>query len=208
MTMNSGTEQPALPQTVSITALYGNDGTPGTMNDARHEAHRTTDTTKNNNKVSKVIINNYEEFAALLGKNIGTSDYVELTQDRINMFADATLDHQWIHTDQERAKTESPFKTTIAHGYLTLSMLPHMWNQIIEVNNLKMMVNYGMDRMKFGQAVKSGESIRLVADLHSIENLRGTVKAEIKFSIEIKDSSKKALTGIATFLYYFDKAKE
>lgn len=64
--------------------------------------------------MSKVIINSYEEFAALLGKNIGVSDYVELTQERINMFADATLDHQWIHVDQERAKTESPFKTTIA----------------------------------------------------------------------------------------------
>ncbi|NPD91201.1 MaoC family dehydratase [Xylanibacter muris] len=154
--------------------------------------------------MSKVIINSYDEFAALLGKNIGVSDYVELTQERISLFADATLDHQWIHVDTERAAVESPFKTTIAHGYLTLSMLPYLWNQIIEVNNLKMMVNYGMDKMKFGQAVKSGESIRLVADLHSITNLRGTVKAEIKFSIEIKDQKKKALEGIATFLYYFN----
>ncbi|MDO4159920.1 MAG: MaoC family dehydratase [Prevotellaceae bacterium] len=154
--------------------------------------------------MSKVVINNYEEFAALLGKNIGVSDYVELTQERINLFADATLDHQWIHVDTEKAKTDSPFKTTIAHGYLTLSMLPHLWNQIIEVNNLKMMVNYGMDKMKFGQAVKSGESIRLVADMQSITNLRGTIKAEIKFSIEIKDQKKKALEGVATFLYYFN----
>lgn len=154
--------------------------------------------------MSKVTINNYEEFAAMLGKNIGVSDYVELTQERICQFADATLDHQWIHVDPERAKVESPFKTTIAHGYLTLSMLPYLWNQIIEVNNLKMMVNYGMDKMKFGQAVKSGESIRLVADLQSIANLRGTVKAEIKFSLEIKDQKKKALEGVATFLYYFN----
>ena len=85
-----------------------------------------------------------------------------------------------------------------------ISVLPHLWNQIIEVNNLKMMVNYGMDKMKFGQAVKSGESIRLVADLQAIANLRGTVKAEIKFSIEIKDQKKKALEGVATFLYYFN----
>lgn len=154
--------------------------------------------------MSKIVINSYEEFAALSGKNIGTSDYVELTQERINMFADATLDHQWIHVNPERAKTESPFKTTIAHGYLTMSMLPYLWNQIIKVNNLKMMVNYGMDKMKFGQAVKSGQQIRLVADLHSIENLRGTIKVEIKFTIEIKDSTKKALSGIATFLYYFN----
>ena len=133
-----------------------------------------------------------------------SSDYVELTQERISLFADATLDHQWIHVNPEKAAVESPFKTTIAHGYLTLSMLPHLWNQIIEVNNLKMMVNYGMDKMKFGQAVKSGESIRLVADLLSIANLRGTVKVEIKFAIEIKDQKKKALEGVATFLYYFN----
>ena len=154
--------------------------------------------------MSKLVINNYEDFAAMLGKNLGISDYVELTQERINLFADATLDHQWIHVNPEKAAVESPFKTTIAHGYLTLSMLPYLWNQIIEVNNLKMMVNYGMDKMKFGQAVKSGESIRLVADLESIANLRGTVKAEIKFRIEIKDQRKPALTGIATFLYHFN----
>lgn len=154
--------------------------------------------------MSKVIINSFHEFTALLGKNIGVSDYVELSQERINMFADATLDHQWIHVDTERAATESPFKTTIAHGYLTLSILPYLWNQIIEVKNLKMMVNYGMDKMKFGQAVKSGESVRLVADLHSIENLRGIAKVQIKFSIEIKETNKKALSGIATFLYYFE----
>lgn len=154
--------------------------------------------------MSKVIINSFHEFTALLGKNIGVSDYVELSQERINLFADATLDHQWIHVDTERAATESPFKTTIAHGYLTLSVLPYLWNQIIEVKNLKMMVNYGMDKMKFGQAVKSGESVRLVADLHSIENLRGIAKVQIKFSIEIKETNKKALSGIATFLYYFE----
>lgn len=154
--------------------------------------------------MSKVIINSYDEFAALLGKNIGVSDYVELTQERINMFADATLDHQWIHVDQERAKAESPFKTTIAHGYLTLSMLPYLWNQIIEVNNLKMMINYGMEKMKFGQAVLSGQRIRLVADLQSLANLRGVAKAEIKFAIEIEGEKKKALEGVAVFLYYFN----
>ena len=154
--------------------------------------------------MEKVIINSYHEFAALLGKNIGVSDYVELPQERINMFADATLDHQWIHVDTERAAVESPFKSTIAHGYLTLSMLPYLWNQIIEVKNLKMMVNYGIYKMKFVQAVKSGQHIRLVADLYSIENLRGIAKVQIKFAIEIKESPKKALTGIATFLYYFE----
>ena len=154
--------------------------------------------------MEKLIINSYEEFEKYLGQPLGQSDWLQVDQDRINLFADATLDHQWIHVNPEKAAVESPFKTTIAHGYLTLSMLPYLWNQIIEVNNLKMMVNYGMDKMKFGQAVKSGESVRLVADLHSIANLRGTIKVEIKFAIEIKDQKKKALEGIATFLYYFE----
>ena len=154
--------------------------------------------------MEKVIINSYTDFEQFIGKQIGISDYIELTQERINLFADATLDHQWIHVDTERAQTESPFKSTIAHGYLTLSLLPYLWNQIIEVNNLKMMINYGIDKMKFGQAVLTGQSIRLVTSLQSLSNLRGVAKAEIKFSIEIKDQPKKALEGIAIFLYYFN----
>ena len=114
--------------------------------------------------MSKVVINSYEEFERLLGQQIGVSDWLEVTQKRINQFADATLDHQWIHVDVERAKVESPFKSTIVHGYLTLSLLPYFWNQIIEVNNLKMMVNYGMDKMRFGQAVLSGQRIRMTAE--------------------------------------------
>ena len=154
--------------------------------------------------MGKVVINSYEDFEKLVGQQIGISDYVELTQERINLFADATLDHQWIHVDPERAKVESPFHSTIAHGYLTLSLLPHLWNQIIEVNNLKMMINYGIDKMKFGQAVLSGQSVRLVTTLQSIANLRGICKVEIKFTIEIKDQKKPALTGVATFLYHFN----
>ena len=153
--------------------------------------------------MNKVIINNYEEFASHLVQSLGTSDWVEVTQERINQFADATIDHQWIHTDPERAAVESPFKQTIAHGYLTLSLLPFMWNQLVEVNNLKMMVNYGMDNMRFGQAVLSGQRIRLNATLQGIQNLRGICKAEVKFHIEIEGQRKHALEGVATLLYYF-----
>ena len=154
--------------------------------------------------MSKVIIESYEDFLPFLGKEIGCSDTLVVDQERINLFADATLDHQWIHVDEEKAKAESPFGQTIAHGYLTMSLLPYFWNQIVDVRNLERQMNYGMDKMKFGQAVKSGESVRLVADLYAIENLRGVAKVQIKFSIEIKDSPKKALSGIATFLYYFE----
>lgn len=154
--------------------------------------------------MGKVVINSYEDFEKLVGQQIGISDYVELTQERINLFADATLDHQWIHVDPERAKVESPFHSTIAHGYLTLSLLPHLWNQIIEVNNLKMMINYGIDKMKFGQAVLSGQSVRLSTKLQSLANLRGAVKAEIRFTMDIKETGKKALEGTAIFIYYFN----
>lgn len=149
-------------------------------------------------------INSYEEFAAHLGEEIGTSEWLTVDQDRINQFGDATLDHQWIHVDVERAKAESPYKSTIVHGYLTLSLLPYFWNQIIKVNNLKMLVNYGMDKMRFGQAVPVGSRLRMVTKLHEIANLRGICKASIAFKIEIEGQRKPALEGIATFLYYFN----
>ncbi|MDO4511791.1 MAG: MaoC family dehydratase [Bacteroidales bacterium] len=155
--------------------------------------------------MGKLVINSYEEFASHLGKELGTSEWIEVTQDRINMFADATLDHQWIHVDTERAKVESPYKSTIAHGYLTLSLLPHMWEQIIEVNNITMLVNYGMDKMRYGQAVLAGSRVRMSAKLHSIQDLRGIAKTEIDFKIEIEGQRKPALQGICAFLYHFKK---
>lgn len=154
--------------------------------------------------MEKLIINSYEEFAAHLGEQLGVSDWLEVDQERINLFADATLDHQWIHVDVEKAKKESQYKNTIAHGYLTLSLLPHLWEQIIEVNNIKMLVNYGMDKMRFGQPVVTGSKVRLVTKLQAISNLRGICKAEIEFKIEIEGQRKPALEGVATFLYYFE----
>ena len=154
--------------------------------------------------MAKLVINSYEEFASHLGEKLGESDWLQIDQDRINKFADATLDPQWIHVDVERAKAESPYKSTIVHGYLTLSLLPYFWNQIIKVNNLKMLVNYGMDKMRFGQAVPVGSRLRMVTKLHEIANLRGICKASIAFKIEIEGQRKPALEGIATFLYYFN----
>lgn len=154
--------------------------------------------------MEKLIINSYEEFAAHLDEQLGVSDWLEVDQERINLFADATLDHQWIHVDVEKAKKESQYKNTIAHGYLTLSLLPYLWSQIIEVNNIKMLVNYGMDKMRFGQPVVTGSKVRLVTKLQAISNLRGICKAEIDFKIEIEGQRKPALEGVATFLYYFE----
>ncbi len=155
--------------------------------------------------MDKVVINRYEDFEQYLGQHIGDSDWLVVDQERINLFADATLDHQWIHVDEERCKTESPFGQTIAHGYLTLSLLPYLWDQIIQVNNLERLVNYGMDKMKFGQPVLSGQSVRLTTKLEELANLRGAIKMSIRFTIEIKETGKKALEGTATFIYYFKK---
>jgi acyl dehydratase len=152
-----------------------------------------------------LTINSYEEFVVYEGKELGVSEWVLISQERINQFADATDDHQWIHVDEEKCKVESPFGQTIAHGYLTLSMIPLMWNQIIEVNNLERMMNYGMKDMRFGQPVLSGQSIRMKVSLDEIQNLRGAIKTNVKFVIEIQESGKKAVEGIATFIYYFKK---
>ncbi len=152
-----------------------------------------------------LTINSYEEFAAYEGKELGVSEWVQITQERIDQFANATDDHQWIHVDVERCKTESPFGQTIAHGYLTISMIPLMWGQIIEVNNLERMMNYGMKDMRFGQPVLSGQSIRMKVSLDEIQNLRGAIKTNVKFAVEIQETGKKAAEGIATFIYYFNK---
>ena len=152
-----------------------------------------------------LTINSYEEFAAYEGKELGVSEWVQITQERIDQFANATDDHQWIHVDVERCKTESPFGQTIAHGYLTISMIPLMWGQVIEVNNLERMMNYGMKDVRFGQPVLSGQSIRMKVSLDEIQNLRGAIKTNVKFAVEIQETDKKAVEGIATFIYYFNK---
>lgn len=152
-----------------------------------------------------LTINSYEEFAAYDGKELGTSEWITISQERINNFADATDDHQWIHVDEEKCKTESPFGHTIAHGYLTISMIPLMWSQIIEVNNLERMINYGMEKMRFCHPVLSGQHIRMRVSLDEIQNLRGAIKTNVSLVIEIKESKKKAVEAVATFVYYFKK---
>ena len=153
--------------------------------------------------MSKLTIGSYEEFEQYVGKELGYSEYLKITQEQINKFADATIDHQWIHTDPERAKTESPFKSTIAHGYLTVSVMPYLWEQIVEFKNVKLMVNYGIESLKFNQAVLVDSEIRMKATLAELKNLRGTTKAKLNIVIEIKDSPKPALETDIIFLYHF-----
>lgn len=153
--------------------------------------------------MGKVIVNSYKEFETHVGKELGVSNYMKITQEQINQFADATLDHQWIHVDTERAKKESPYGSTIAHGYLSISVLPSHWDEIIEVNNITMLVNYGIDNLKFGQPVVVNSEVRVRTWLKSIVDLRGTAKAEVEVVMEIKGSKKPAFKAVVVFLYQF-----
>ena len=153
--------------------------------------------------MGKLVINSYTEFEQQVGKELGFSGYHKITQEQINKFAEATLDFQWIHTDIERAKKESPYGSTIAHGYLTLSIIPYLWDQIIEVNNIKMLVNYGIKELKYSQPVLVDGEVRLKAKLNSLINLRGISKAQVDVVLEIKDSKKPALEASLLFLYHF-----
>jgi len=152
-----------------------------------------------------VIINNFEEYKTYLGQEIGLSQWHTIDQHQIDKFADATLDHQWIHTDPEKAKTEGPFQSTIAHGYLTLSLIPYLWKQIADVRNIKMEINYGIESFKFGQPVLVDSQVQLKAKLISITDLRGVTKVVIEATLIIKDQPKPAYTGNVVFLYHFIK---
>jgi acyl dehydratase len=154
--------------------------------------------------MNKVVIGSFQELEQWEGKELGVSEYHTITQEQINQFADATLDHQWIHIDAVRAETESPFKTTIAHGYLTLSLLPYLWTQIVSIENIKMQVNYEIESFRFNQAVAVNNEVRLRAKLLTVKNLRGIAKASLEVTLEIKDCKKPAYNGIITFLYHFN----
>ncbi|RNL56467.1 MaoC family dehydratase [Pedobacter jejuensis] len=149
------------------------------------------------------IISSHAEFEQYLGKELGVSSWHTITQEQINKFADATLDYQWIHTDEEMAKNEGPFGATIAHGYLTLSLIPFLWKQIVDIQNLKMEINYGIESLKFAQPVIVNSNIRLKAKLASIVNLRGVTKVHMGIEMEIEGQKKPAFTGEVVFLYHF-----
>ena len=153
--------------------------------------------------MSKVIIRNLAELEACVGQELGVSGLHTITQEQINQFAAATLDHQWIHTDAERARTESPFQATIAHGYLTVALLPYLWQQIVNIENLKMQVNYEIESLRFNQAVTVNSAVRLRATVLSVANLRGIAKTRIEVTLEIEGGRKPAYSGVVTFLYHF-----
>ncbi|MCA8832782.1 MaoC family dehydratase [Hymenobacter pini] len=150
-----------------------------------------------------ITINSLASLQQYEGQELGVSPWLTITQEQINQFAVATLDSQWIHTEPERAKAESPFGTTIAHGYLTVAVLPYLWTRIAHIENLKMQVNYEIESLRFNQAVTVDSQVRLRAKLLSVKDLRGIAKARIEVILEIEGQRKPAYTGIITFLYHF-----
>jgi acyl dehydratase len=149
------------------------------------------------------IISGIEELKTLAGEEIGISDWFEVTQARINAFADATEDHQWIHIDAERAKTASPFGTTIAHGFLTLSLLPHLAAQAYRVQGeFKMGINYGLNRLRFISPVPAGSRVRARFTLQSVEDVAGGVQLAVVATVEIDGGQKPALVAEWLMRYY------
>jgi len=130
------------------------------------------------------------ELPSFKGQVLGVSDWFEITQERVNTFADATDDHQWIHVDVERAKAESPFGGPIGHGFLTLSLFVPMWSQILTVTDSKMGINYGTNKVRFPAPVPVGSRIRLTATLVDVEEVKGGLQIVVGGVIEREGGDK------------------
>jgi acyl dehydratase len=149
------------------------------------------------------VFSKADDLLAAVGKPLGQSEWLTITQERINKFADATDDHQWIHVDVEKAK-KGPFGAPIAHGYLTLSLMASFLPQVIEVRGLKMGINYGTDKVRFPSAVKAGARIRAKGELVSAERTKdGGIQATIRVTVETEGESKPACVADTISRYYF-----
>lgn len=137
-------------------------------------------------------INGLDELRAAVGRDLGTSDWLEITQERVNTFAEATGDEQWIHVDVERAKAESPFGGPIAHGYLTLSLTNLFLPQVVEVTGISSGVNYGVNKVRFPAAVPVGSRVRGNVTLEAAEDVRGGVQTTMVITVELEGSEKPA----------------
>jgi acyl dehydratase len=148
------------------------------------------------------VFANPGELRSAVGRHLGHSDWLEITQERIDEFARATGDHQWIHVDPERAK-RGPFGKTIAHGYLTQSLVNYLLPQIVEVRGIAMGINYGADRLRFPAPVPVGSKVRAGAELLEVEDTKdGAVQAKIRVTVEIQGSDKPACVIDTISRYY------
>jgi acyl dehydratase len=148
-------------------------------------------------------INGIPELKRYIGVPLGTTGWVEVSQETIDRFADVTGDRQWIHTDVERARQESPFGGTIAHGYLTIAMIPVLMPELLLVDGVSMVVNSGIDKARLQSPVKAGGRICMSAEIKSVRELRsGAARVAIGFRFEVEDANKPACTGDVVYVYY------
>ncbi len=141
--------------------------------------------------------------AGHVGTEIGVTDWILVTQKEINLFADATGDHQWIHVDVERAKKESPFKGPIAHGYFTLSKMPELIGKVLSVGGSKLTVNYGLNKVRFPSPVPVGKKIRAKVALAGVKDLgKGNQEVEFTVTVEVEGSDKPACVAEVVYRYY------
>ena len=138
-----------------------------------------------------------------VGKPFGPSDWVRVDAERIRAFADATNDHQWIHVDAERAARESPFGGPVAHGYLTISLVPALLSQVFRVEGAHWLLNYGMDRMRFHAPVPAGAQLRLTGEVKAVRDLpRGVVRVVLGLRLEIEGTPRPACAADVVYLFY------
>jgi acyl dehydratase len=143
-----------------------------------------------------------DEFVAAEGGQLGPTDWLEIDQDRVDQFADATEDHQWIHVDPEQA-AGGPFGGTIAHGLLTLSLLPHFMHELYTVNNVTMAINYGFNKVRFITPVRVGAKVRARSEIAKVQKLDGAVQATLVTTIEVEGSQKPAAV-VESIIRYVD----
>jgi acyl dehydratase len=147
-------------------------------------------------------VHSSDEFHALSGQHLGWSDWFVVDQARVNLFADATDDHQWIHVDPERAAT-GPFGGPIAHGYLTLSLIPALIHQVLEVEGMKFGVNYGCNKVRFPAPVKVGTKLRLGASVGAVENVKDGVQVILDVTLSAEDADKPSCAAEVVYRYYW-----
>lgn len=143
----------------------------------------------------------YSELAGLAGRDLGWSNWLEISQERVNTFADATDDHQWIHTDPERAK-DGPFGAAIAHGFLTLSLAVPLWTELLEVEGVTTKVNYGLDKVRFISPVTAGSKVRMNAVIAEVVDVPGGYQLVVDQTIEVEGGSKPAVVARGLYRFY------
>jgi acyl dehydratase len=148
------------------------------------------------------VVEGLEGLEALVGRHVGTSDWLEITQERVDEFAEATGDRQWIHVDPERARA-GPFGGPIAHGYLTLSLVSYFLPRVWRVDGFAMGVNYGLERLRFPAPVPVGSQVRLGADLAEVAAVTGGVQVAVDLTVEVEGGAKPALVARGLFRYAF-----